>query len=132
VFENDWGDPDYFRDEVDWAVKLALAWASYAFPALAPFFVILAADDHLTDFFNWLLQTGDDVIGTDITVLEMADLEDYGRRRQPETIYAPGGGRVWFRDLPYHFLASVNSNDYFAAFTVERDPPAPYPEPVVE
>jgi hypothetical protein len=132
VFDHDWGDPDRFRDEVDTVVKLALAYASYAFPLASPFFVILAADGSLTDFFNWLLHTGDSKIGTDITVLEIADLEDYGRWRQPSTTYAPGGGRVWFRDLPYHFLASVNDRDYFAAFTVVRDPPAPYPEPVVE
>ena len=36
VFEHDKGDPDAYRDEVDDAVKLAIAIATYLFPAAGP------------------------------------------------------------------------------------------------
>jgi hypothetical protein len=128
VFENDNGDPNYYRDEVDEIVKAALAVASYLFPALSPIFVLLATQDWLTDFFNYLLFTGDDRIGDMTTVLTIADLEDYGRRRISNSFLK---GNISFT-LPNHFVASVNSNDYFAAFTVDRDPAALYPDPIIE
>lgn len=129
VFEADKGDPDYYRDQVDKTVKLALAIVTYLYPGLGGIAALIAKSGLLTDFFNWLLSTGDDLIGEQTVVLRMEDLEDYGRSRVDPT-YAQGS---WLKfNLPYHFVASVNSNDYFAAFTVKRDPDAPYPDPVVE
>jgi len=127
VMEHDEGDPDAYRDEVDKAVKLAIAVASYACPECAPILVLIDASGLVTDFFNWLLGTGDDVIGTSTVVLEQADLENYSRTPL----------RDYFRNqqptgLRHHFLASVNDNDYVATFEVTRDPRAPLFEPVVE
>ena len=128
VFENDKGDPDYYRDEVDAAVKVALAAAALYWPGLSPIFKLLAQGELLTDIFNWFLQTGDDLIGDQTVVLALDDLEDYGRSNR-RTSYNRGG--IAF-NLPYHFVSSVNDNDYFAAFTVTREPNFPYPPPVVE
>jgi hypothetical protein len=128
-WEHDEGDPDKYRDEVDHVVKAALVLASIYFPKLGPLWVLLAAEGWVTDFFNWFLSTGDNAIGDAHTaVLTMSDLEDFGRSRQHNP-YARGG--ITFR-LPFHFVASVNDNDYFAAFTVTRDPEDFYPDPIVE
>jgi hypothetical protein len=131
VMEHDHGDPNYYRDQVDAAVKLALAIASYEFPPGAAIFALIAASGLLTDFFNWLLDTDDDEVGTVTVVLDLADLEDYSRSLLINYSERPGSSTP--TGLEYHFLASVNDNDYVSAYQVVRDPPAPpYPPGPVE
>lgn len=131
-FEHDQGDPDAYRDEVDTAVKLAVALASYFFPPARPILILIEASGFVTDLFNSLLGTGDDEIGTTTTVLELSDLETYSRTALVD--FAPiRNGRHVPTGLRHHFLAPVNENDYFAAFRVIRQPKAPLlPLPEVE
>lgn len=127
VMEHDQGDPDEYRDEIDAAVKLAIGVAIYFCPACSPILLLVEASGFVTDFFNWLLGTGDDIIGTSTVVLELPDLEEYSRTRPGD--YFRNGKET---GLIHQFIASVNDNDYVAAFEVMREPFAPYFEPIVE
>jgi hypothetical protein len=129
VFDHDEGDPDAYRDEVDAAVKLAIAIATYIYPPAGAILALIEASGLITDFFNWLLGTGDDEVGTSTLVLELSDLEAYSRSRT--TNYTRPGRKA--TGLNYHFLGTVNDNDYAAAYQVRRNPPAPlFPQTPVE
>jgi hypothetical protein len=65
-----------------------------------------------------------------VTVLEFDDLEDYSRTRQSNYRESRTSARA--TGLMYHFLGSVNDNDYVAAYTVTRNPAAPLYDIVVE
>lgn len=129
VLDHDKGDPNAYRDEVDTAVKLAIAIATYLYPPAGAILALIEASGLITDFFNWLLGTGDDEVGTSTLVLEMSDLEDYARSR--ETNYTrPGRAPT---GLNYHFLGTVNDNDYAVAYRVLRNPVAPpWPQGPIE
>lgn len=129
-FEHDFGDPDHFREEVDAGVKLAIAIAAYLYPPAGAILALIEASGLVTDFFNWILGTGDDEIGTNVTVLEFEDLENFSRTRKTDYREPRSSSRT--TGLKYHFLGSVNDNDYVAAYTVSRNPPAPLYEPIVE
>jgi hypothetical protein len=129
VFDHDEGDPDAYRGEVDAAVKVAIAIATYLYPPAGALLALIEASGLITDFFNWLLGTGDDEVGTSTVVLEMADLENYSRSRT--TNYARPGRKA--TGLNYHFLGTVNDNDYAVAYQVQRNPRAPlFPQGPVE
>jgi hypothetical protein len=131
VFEHDEGDPDAYRDEVDAGVKLAIAIATYLYPPAGAILALIEASGYITDFFNWLLGTGDDEVGTVTLVFEFGDLEVYSRSRTIN--YTEDLGTTNPTGLMYHFLGSVNDNDYVAGFQVQRNPPAPLlPGPFVE
>jgi len=126
VMEHDQGDPDAFRDEVDSAVKLAIAAATYFFPPGGALLALVEASGLITDIFNWLLGTGDDEVGTVTVVLEsLDDLETFSRTRRSSLRVVQDGKQV-NTNLPNHFLAPVSSNDYFVGYVVTRDPEAPF------
>ena len=130
VFDHDEGDPDAYRDEVDAAVKLAIGIAAALYPPAAAILALIEASGLVTDFFNWLLGTGDDQIGTSTLVLELADLENYARSRTSTNYTRPGRRPT---GLQYHFVGTVNDNDYAAAYQVRRNPLAPpFPQGPVE
>jgi len=132
VFEHDYGDPDALRREVNASVILAIAIATIIFPAAGAILALISASGLVTDFFNWLLQTGDDEIGTVTHVLELSDLEEYARSRTTNYTENPGAGGKQ-TGLMYHFKASVNDNDYVAAYQVQRNPfAAPFPQGPVD
>lgn len=122
--------PGPFREEADAAVKLAIAIATYLYPPAGAILALIEASGLVTDFFNWILSTGDDEIGTNVTVLEFEDLENYSRTRQ--TDYRESRTSARGTGLMYHFLGSVNDNDYLAAYIVTRNPSAPLFQTVVE
>jgi len=135
--ERDKGDPDFYRDEVENVVKLAIAGVAIKYPALAPLLKLEALSETLTDLVNWFLPTDDDEIGHVTMVIDQADLEGFSRA--PLTEYVDvfnlpagfGNTRQVRRPtgLMYHFLASVNDNDYFAGFEVVRTPQHPRRRP---
>jgi hypothetical protein len=128
VFDRDLGDPDAYKDEVDAAVKLALSIAGYIWPPAKPILLLIAASGLVTDFFNWLIGTGDDKVGERSQVFELAELEDFSRT--PNSNYQRPGRAA--TALKYDVLATVNDNDYAVAYTVTRNPAAPpYPPPIV-
>lgn len=125
IMEHDQGDPDAFRDEVDAAVKLAIAVATYLFPPGGALLALIEASGLITDFFNYLLGTGDDEVGTTTIVLgSLSELETYSRTGIGHLWVVRNGQRV-DTGLPNHFVAPVNSRDYFAGYIVKREPPAP-------
>lgn len=133
VFEHDEGDPDAYRDEVEAIVKAAIAVLSKLYPPAA---VLALLHDTITDAVNWLLGTGDDIIGTETVVLPQATLELYaalqwsfyiGTRSEP---IISGMRLVGFQtvphstNLPYHFFTTHRGSGatYVVAFDVERKP----------
>ncbi len=125
VMEHDHGDPDAYRDEVDAVVKLAIAVATFLFPPGGALLALIEASGLLTDFFNWVIGTGDDEVGTRTVVLEtLPDLEKYSRTGIGHLWVVRDGQRV-DTGLPNHFVADVNGRDYFAGYVVTRQPTAP-------
>ena len=132
VMEHDQGDPDAYRDEVDAAVKLAVGLSIYLFPAGGAILALIEASGLITDFFNSLLGTGDDEIGTVTIVLgSLSELENYSRTRL-SSFHTVQGGQQINTNLTNHFLAPVSQNDYVVAYRVTRFPKAPVfpPRPI--
>ncbi|WP_286218905.1 hypothetical protein [Paraoerskovia sediminicola] len=125
VIEHDQGDPDAFRDEIDAAVTLALAVAGLLFPLASPILVLVKASGLVTDFFNWLVGTDDDLVGRSTVVLSDDDLLAYSTWGTIDYSEKVGGAST---GLPYHFLSKAGGA-YVVAFTVDRDPDAPKPDP---
>lgn len=122
-FEHDFGDPDAFRDEVDAAVKLAIAAATYFFPPAGALLALIEASGLVTDFFNWVLGTDDDEIGTRTIVLgTLSELEDFSRTGLGH-LWVTRNGKQVDTGLPNHFLAKTNG--YASGYRVLREPPAP-------
>lgn len=125
VMEHDQGDPDAYRDEVDAAVKLAIAAATYLFPPGGALLALIEASGLITDLFNWVLGTGDDEVGTTTVVLgSLSELENYSRTGIGHLWVVRDGQRV-DTGLPNHFVTPVNERDYFAGYVVTRQPRAP-------
>lgn len=129
VMEHDEGDPNKYKDEVDSAVKVAIAIATYLFPLAGGILALVEASGLVTDFFNWLLGTGDDEVGTNTVVLDRDALEDYSRT--PASDFREGSRAP--TGIKYDFSIDVNDHDYYTFYTVERTPSVPdYPGPVIE
>ncbi len=132
VMEHDEGDPNAYHDQVDAVVKLAIGIVTYLYPPAGAFLALIEASGLITDFFNWILGTGDDEIGTVTTILKLSELEIYSRTRLADFSPLRDGQHV-STGLRHHFLAPVNDNDYFVGFRVTRDPVAPlFPLPPVD
>ncbi|WP_285117311.1 hypothetical protein [Leifsonia sp. fls2-241-R2A-40a] len=128
-FEHDFGDPDYYKQEVEDAVIVAIAIVAHFFPGVGTILALIESKHLISDFINALLSTGDDEIGTTTVIVETDELEELSRTHTVEYFERrgdPGTG------LDYQFLVEVNDNDYVAAFQVRRDPPLPPFEIIVE
>lgn len=139
VMEHDQGDPDAYRDEIDVAVKAAIAVATRFYPPAA---VLALVEEQIGDLINWLFDTGDDIISTQTVVLERADLERYagesptyymGTKR---TISVGGGGAPGTvttapltTKLFQHFVTKHvgDGAEYAIGFDIKRDPALPAP-----
>jgi hypothetical protein len=114
VMEHDEGDPDYYRKEIHYLVEGARAIAlAYGIPV--PDFVANLA----VDAINWLLDTGDDRIGTQSIVFQ-ADWF-HGLALSPP---------LTFKDLSYTAVSPVHHGDewwngaeYYVMYNVRHDPP---------
>jgi hypothetical protein len=131
VFEQDDGDPDKYKDEVDALVKAAIAALVYVYPVLAPLELLSGT---IADAVNWLLDTEDDVISTQTVVLPRAMLELYSTQGYQafyqgyrlDASHFPNLAVVPVTThLPYHFLTEHKGDgaDYICGFDVIRDPP---------
>lgn len=139
VMEHDYGDPDYYRDEVNTFVKGALALASKSWP---PAQLLALFEDNIVDAINWILGTGDDVISSEVVTWERPALEALA-------IQTPGYHQGWKRQVvlsPFgvptlgppvniqtgllvHFVTEHygDGSKYVVGFDIERDPPRPDP-----
>ncbi|MFT3897475.1 MAG: hypothetical protein QM719_07245 [Thermomonas sp.] len=140
LMEHDEGKPDYYRDEIDTFVKGAIAVASKYWPPAA---VLSFFKDNIVDAINWVLDTGDDVISSEVAVWERSALEalaiqtpgEYqGTKR--ELIPSPTGGFPTYgpvvnapTGLFVHFVTKHHGDgaEYVVGFDIVRDPPRPGP-----
>ncbi len=140
VMEHDQGDPDAYRDEIDLAVKAAIAVATRLYPPAA---VLALVEEQIVDVINWLFGTDDDIISTETVVLERAQLEDYARQSRAyymgtktEVVLGGGGGfgggfgtitttSPLTTHLFQHFVTKHYGDgaEYVIGFDVLRDPP---------
>jgi hypothetical protein len=117
VMEYDFGDPNHYRDEIHVAVTAARVYAaSQGIPV--PDFVA----SFVVDAINWLLDTGDDKIGTSAVVIEKgsfcasaltAPVSDKGL---VYNLLCPGvhyGDELW------------NEARYWVMYNIRHDPPIP-------
>jgi len=125
AFEQDQGDPNAYRDEIDAIVKASILAAKFLLGLGAPAAAILEAfSGTITDAINWLVDTADDQI--DITrtlVFEQQTLEELGKRAPAPYSYVEGT-QVHQTNLWGHFF-STHSGDgakYTFAFKLERNP----------
>ncbi|MDE3209629.1 MAG: hypothetical protein KGM46_02690 [Pseudomonadota bacterium] len=124
VMEHDYGDPDYYRDEVNTFVAVAIAAASKLWPpaALLSFF-----SDNIVDAINWILGTGDDVISSEVKTWERPALEAMAIQTPGPLSYNPNTG------LFVHFVTTHHGDGskYVVGFDIERDPPRPAPPLII-
>lgn len=146
VFEHDEGDPDYYRDEVETIVKAGFAVAKYFYPEGKELFENEDLVDAISNGVTWLLGSGDDLIETTYTVLELPDLERYSRTHllhvwDHRTVPDLGTQSPWDTkreyydsNLEYHFKTTHRGGGagYVVAFDVLRDPSLPIVEPEIE
>jgi hypothetical protein len=129
VFEQDYGDPDKYKDDIDTLVKGAIAALIILYPKLAPLTLL---SGHISDAINWFIDTGDDLISTETIILPRLLLESYST--QGYTVQHQGyklqGSIPNLKVVPlttnlhHHFLTRHKSNgaDYIVGFDVIRDP----------
>jgi hypothetical protein len=133
VMEHDEGDPNAYRDEIDAAVKAAIAVATRLYPPLA---VLALVEKQIVDLINWLVDTDDDLISTETLVLSRADLDNYSKQSRTyymgtkTTISGFGLGTSitvtpLTTQLFQHFVTKHNGEGakYVVGFDVLREPP---------
>jgi hypothetical protein len=137
VMEHDYGDPDYYREEVNTFVEAAIAVASRWVPPVA---LLAFFKDNIVDAINWILGTGDDSLGTEVAIWERDALEALailtpgpylGTKRELVSISPPKYGPIEYIDtgLYQHFVTKHHGDgsEYVVCFDIERDPPRPGP-----
>jgi hypothetical protein len=129
AYERDYGDPDYYKDEVEAAVWLALLIATRWSPAGAGTVAILeAASGILRDSINWLLGTDDDQIDIPRTaIFQLSTVERLGRQGPTAWVHhANILGYEYEEETPLraHFFSrhSGNGGRYVFGFNFVRDP----------
>lgn len=128
TMEHDQGDPDAYREEIDAAVKAALAVATYFYPPAA---VVALVEEQIVDLINWLFGSGDDIISTETVVLERAQLEGYAQQGRSYYVGKKDGNPLPTQ-LFQHFVTTHRGDhtEYVIGFDVLRDPPLAI-EPVI-
>ena len=118
MFEHDQGDPNEYKKQIDALVKVAIAVFSYFYPP-AKWLELLSGT--IADAINWVIDTGDDPIGTQTVVTPRGLLEFYAG--QYRATYLGDGQRP--TGLEYHFLTTHKGGGarYIVGFEVTRDPP---------
>jgi hypothetical protein len=148
AFEHDYGDPDYYKDEIRTAILLGLAYAAWklgyvdfeGLDDLGTIAVLSAAARFIATPVNWFLSTDDDQ--TDIArtaVFSVEKMEALGQRGLSYHNHEwsnPWTGDRWteWTDLRYHFRTrhSGGGGLYTFGYQIVRDPPFPSPEPDVD
>ena len=136
VMEHDQGDPDIYKEEVQYLVKALIALASKLYPPAA---ILAAFSGTISDALNWCLGTGDDILSTELVVLSRATLEGHAgvsksfyignRKKFTQHMTNPPITTVtnvpFSTDLMYHFFTKHvgGGATYIVGFDVDRDPP---------
>ena len=136
VMEHDQGDPDIYKEEVEYLVKALIALATKLYPPAA---ILSAFSGTITDAINWFLSTGDDIVSTQTVVLPRAMLEAYAgisrsfyigyRKKFTQHMTNPPSTTVtnvpFSTNLMHHFLTTHvgGGATYIVGFDVDRNPP---------
>jgi hypothetical protein len=139
VWEHDQGDPDVYKKQIDDFIKAAIAVASHYYP---PALVLELVHEYIADFINWVLDTGDDLIDTQIVVNPRSLLDAYAAQGAVQYYgwkvqWSWGGSgqqptATWVQvatDLYQNFITTHKGDGatYIVGFDVLRDPPPPPP-----
>ena len=136
VMEHDYGDPDYYRDEVNTFVTAAIAAAAKLYPPAA---LLALFKDNIVDAINWILDTEDDSLDTEVVTWERDALEalaiqtpgPYLGTKYEMLGFPPRPGPLEYIDtgLYQHFVTKHrgDGSEYVVCFDIERDPPRPPP-----
>lgn len=140
VMEHDQGDPDIYKEEVEYLVKALIALASKLYPPAA---ILAAFSGTISDAINWCLGTGDDILSTELVVLPRATLEGHAKvsrsfyigntKKFTQHMTNPPTTTVtnvpFSTDLMYHFFTKHvgGGATYIVGFDVDRDPPLNVP-----
>lgn len=139
VMEHDYGDPDHYRDRINTFVAGAIAAATWLWPPAA---LIAYFKDNIVDAINWILDTEDDMISTEVMTWERPSLEAlaitepylYEGTKLQQVISGPFGqpqytSVAFVTDLITHFVTKHQGDgaNYVVGFDIERDPPRPPP-----
>ncbi|MFP3914025.1 MAG: hypothetical protein ACLFWM_04055 [Actinomycetota bacterium] len=130
VMENDEGDPEAYRQEVETLVNVAAAIAAYFNIAIGAAIKALAAD-----LILWLIDSGDDEIGTDIAIITPEWLRRYPHEYPvrkftgTRTELVPVGFFQWeeqeiedVTDLDYQFITRHEERGrYVVTYKVDAD-----------
>jgi hypothetical protein len=130
AYERDFGDPDEYRDEIDAAVKTAIAVGGLILGAGATSIALLELlSGHITDLFNSIIDTEDDRVDIPrTTILTLAAIEAFGRRgrrRHMHVVKTPFGDELTIAtELVSHFKSrhSGLGGRYTFGFDIERNP----------
>ncbi len=130
VFEHDHGDPDKYREEIDYLVKGVIAIAGKFYP---PALVLQAVSGTITDIINWMVDTGDDLLSTEPVSFTREQLEEstmvkgrayYMGTKSPGFLQPaiPCTTKIF-----QHFVTKHRADgaEYVIGFDIERDPPPP-------
>lgn len=117
LMEHDEGDPDAYRTEVDLLVRAAIAVLGKVYP---PLILLEFFSSTIADAVNWLIDTGDDPLGTQTVVLPRGLLEQLSTSYR--ATFLGRGGRA--TGLEYHFLTthSGGGSEYTVGFEILREP----------
>ena len=134
VMENDEGDPDAYEDQIRNIVNLAAAIAAYFNIAVGAAIKAVAED-----VIKWVIDSGDDEIGTAVEIVDPDRLKLLAtlptrQLKKTRTVTRPTGPFTFVAeevedqtDLEYHFVTHHDdSGEYFATFKIVADK-----EPVV-
>lgn len=140
VFERDYGDPNYYREEIDDWVTIAVEAATWYLPD--EFGISDKLKELIVDGLNWLLDTDDDLIETQYRVVSRDALRLYGiiapraleeqRTRlvftgpwQPAKVVVVTDTT----DIEHHFrtVHKGGGATYMSAFRVSLNKPVPIP-----
>lgn len=129
-FEQDYGDPDEYKDEIDLIVTAALAIAIFYYGGAGTKAILAAIKPLMVELINWLLPTADDELGRQDLVILNGRFRRYGFEAPREFV----GKRAMlfpsfqFVEVPtpiLHNFAVENKGGgahYFACFSVKRWP----------
>jgi hypothetical protein len=131
AFERDYGDPDYYRDEIETAVTAAAVIAYFYWDLEREDIpILLKLRDLVTDVLNVIAGTEDDQVDIPRTaILDFALIERLGAQGRDRHIHRatnPWGQDFSFATpLLYHFATrhSGLGGRYTFGFDLERDPP---------
>jgi hypothetical protein len=130
VYEHDYGDPDKYRDEIDYLVKAAIAIAAKYYP---PALVLEEVSGTITDAINWVLDTDDDLLTTEQVHFSREELEELTMVHGPSYYMGTKQASYLSPPQPYttrlfkHFVTKHREDgaEYVVCFDVQRYPAPP-------